>query len=59
MRSAQFPDEPLKLLFLCAHPAIDPAMHTPLMPQTVLGLDAVHGSSLNHVRHSAAKTNGS
>src|SRR5262249_41657097 len=25
----------------CAHPAIDPAMHTPLMLQTVLGLDAV------------------
>ena len=39
--SAQFPDEPLKLLFVCAHPAIDPAMHTPLMLQTVLGLDAV------------------
>jgi RNA polymerase sigma-70 factor (ECF subfamily) len=30
----------LKLLFVCAHPAIDPAMHTPLMLQTVLGLDA-------------------
>jgi len=38
--SAQFPDERLKLLFVCAHPAIDPAMHTPLMLQTVLGLDA-------------------
>jgi len=37
----QFPDERLKLLFVCAHPAIDPAMHTPLMLQTVLGLDAV------------------
>jgi predicted RNA polymerase sigma factor len=36
----QFPDERLKLLFVCAHPAIDPAMHTPLMLQTVLGLDA-------------------
>jgi len=36
-----FPDERLKLLFVCAHPAIDPAMHTPLMLQTVLGLDAV------------------
>ena len=35
-----FPDERLKLLFVCAHPAIDPAMHTPLMLQTVLGLDA-------------------
>lgn len=35
-----FPDERLKLLFVCAHPAIDPVMHTPLMLQTVLGLDA-------------------
>src|ERR1700723_4296637 len=36
----EFPDDRLKLLFVCAHPAIDPAMHTPLMLQTVLGLDA-------------------
>jgi predicted RNA polymerase sigma factor len=36
----EFPDERLKLLFVCAHPAIDPAMHTPLMLQTVLGVDA-------------------
>jgi predicted RNA polymerase sigma factor len=35
------PDERLKLLFVCAHPAIDSDMHTPLMLQTVLGLDAV------------------
>jgi predicted RNA polymerase sigma factor len=40
--STEFPDERLKLLFVCAHPAIDPAMHTPLMLQTVLGLDAAH-----------------
>ena len=38
--STDFPDERLKLLFVCAHPAIDPAMHTPLMLQTVLGMDA-------------------
>jgi predicted RNA polymerase sigma factor len=38
--STEFPDERLKLLFVCAHPAIDPAMHTPLMLQTVMGLDA-------------------
>src|SRR3989442_13063453 len=38
--SVKFPDERLKLLFVWAHPAIDPAMHTPLMLQTVLGLDA-------------------
>jgi RNA polymerase sigma-70 factor (ECF subfamily) len=35
-----FPDERLKLLFVCAHPAIDAGMHTPLMLQVVLGLDA-------------------
>lgn len=35
-----FPDERLKLMFVCAHPAIDARMHTPLMLQTVLGLDA-------------------
>jgi predicted RNA polymerase sigma factor len=38
--SREFPDDRLKLLFVCAHPSIDPAMHTPLMLQTVLGLDA-------------------
>jgi predicted RNA polymerase sigma factor len=38
--STNFPDERLKLLFVCAHPAIDPVIHTPLMLQTVLGLDA-------------------
>jgi RNA polymerase sigma-70 factor (ECF subfamily) len=40
MLSVRFPDERLKLLFVCAHPAIDPAMHTPLMLQAVLGMDA-------------------
>ena len=35
-----FPDERLKLLFVCAHPAIDVAARTPLMLQTVLGLTA-------------------
>lgn len=36
----EFPDERLKLLFLCAHPAIDPAARAPLMLQTALGVDA-------------------
>lgn len=36
----QFPDERLRLLFLCAHPAIDPGIQAPLMLQTVLGLNA-------------------
>ncbi len=35
------PDDRLKLLFVCAHPAIDEGVRTPLMLQTVLGLDAV------------------
>ncbi|HET7220951.1 MAG TPA: DUF6596 domain-containing protein [Vicinamibacterales bacterium] len=35
-----FPDDRLKLLFVCAHPAIDRGVHTPLMLQVVLGLDA-------------------
>lgn len=34
------PDERLTMLFLCAHPAIDPAARTPLMLQAVLGLAA-------------------
>ncbi len=34
------PDERLELLFACAHPAIDPAIRTPLMLNTVLGIDA-------------------
>lgn len=35
-----FPDERLRLMFICAHPAIDSAARTPLMLQTILGLDA-------------------
>jgi RNA polymerase sigma-70 factor (ECF subfamily) len=34
------PDRRLALLFVCAHPAIDSAVRTPLMLQTVLGFDA-------------------
>jgi RNA polymerase sigma-70 factor (ECF subfamily) len=41
----QFPDERLKLLFVCAHPAIDPAARTPLMLQTVLGVEAARIAS--------------
>jgi len=33
-------DERLKLLFVCAHPAIGAGIRTPLMLQTVLGLEA-------------------
>ena len=38
--SDTFADERLTLMFVCAHPAINPKIHTPLMLQTVLGLDA-------------------
>ena len=38
--SGELPDERLNLLFVCAHPAIDASIRTPLMLQTVLGLDA-------------------
>jgi RNA polymerase sigma factor (sigma-70 family) len=41
----QFPDERLKLLFVCAHPAIDAAARTPLMLQTVLGVEAARIAS--------------
>jgi len=45
MTDAVFPDERLKLLFVCAHPAIDDAARTPLMLQAVLGLDAARIAS--------------
>ena len=38
--SEEIPDARLKLLFVCAHPAIDAAVRAPLMMQTVLGLEA-------------------
>ena len=40
MQDTGIPDNRLKLMFVCAHPAIDPRMHTPLMLQTVLGLES-------------------
>jgi len=43
--AAAFPDERLKLMFVCAHPAIDPAARPALMLQTVLGLDAARIAS--------------
>ena len=38
--ASTLPDRRLKLLFACAHPALAPAVHAPLMLQAVLGLDA-------------------
>jgi RNA polymerase sigma-70 factor, ECF subfamily len=43
---AVFPDERLKLMFVCAHPAIEARLRTPLMLQTVLGLDAKRMASV-------------
>ena len=34
------PDERLRLMFACAHPAIDAGMRAPLILQTILGFDA-------------------
>lgn len=36
----RFSDERIKLMFVCAHPAIDECARTPLMLQAVLGLEA-------------------
>jgi RNA polymerase sigma-70 factor (ECF subfamily) len=38
--TAAVPDKRLELLFACAHPAVPEGMRSPLMLQTVLGLDA-------------------
>jgi RNA polymerase sigma-70 factor (ECF subfamily) len=38
--TAAIPDSRLRLMFVCAHPAIDPAIRAALILQTVLGLEA-------------------
>jgi len=48
-----FPDERLKLLFVCSHPAIDEAARTSLMLQVVMGLDAARIASAFLVKPSA------
>jgi predicted RNA polymerase sigma factor len=45
LNEVHFPDERLRLMFVCAHPAIDAAARAPLMLQTVLGLDAARIAS--------------
>ena len=37
---SEIPDDRLRLMFACAHPAIDPAVRSALILQTVLGFDA-------------------
>jgi RNA polymerase sigma-70 factor (ECF subfamily) len=49
-RDDAFPDDRLALLFMCAHPRVEPAMRTPLMLQVVLGLDAARIASAFLVR---------
>jgi RNA polymerase sigma-70 factor (ECF subfamily) len=39
-REAEIPDQRLALMFACAHPAIEASVRSPLILQTVLGLDA-------------------
>ncbi|CAI9388219.1 RNA polymerase sigma factor [Microbacterium sp. T2.11-28] len=39
-RADSIPDRRLELLFVCAHPAIDAGIRTPLMLQAVFGFDA-------------------
>ena len=51
--AATVPDERLRLLFVCAHPAIDAAARAPLMLQTVLGLDAARMAGAFLTSHSA------
>jgi RNA polymerase sigma-70 factor (ECF subfamily) len=50
---AEFPDERLALMFVCAHPAIDAGARTPLMLQVVLGLDAARIASAFLVKPAA------
>lgn len=50
---ACFPDERLKLLFVCAHPAIDRALHAPLMLQVVLGVPVERMAALFLVQPAA------
>ncbi|TIT76915.1 MAG: RNA polymerase subunit sigma-70, partial [Mesorhizobium sp.] len=40
MNGEELPDERLRLMFACAHPAIESSVRAPLILQTVLGFDA-------------------
>ena len=51
--AANFPDDRLKLLFVCAHPAIDASARSALMLQTVLGMDAARIGSAFLVKPAA------
>jgi len=40
MTDEQLPDERLRLMFACAHPAIEASVRAPMILQTILGFDA-------------------
>ena len=40
LAAGDIPDDRLRLMFACAHPAIEQNIHAPLMLQTILGFDA-------------------
>jgi RNA polymerase sigma-70 factor (ECF subfamily) len=44
--AAQFPDERLRLMLVCAHPAIDESIRTALILQVVLGIEAKRMASV-------------
>ncbi|MFC5929098.1 RNA polymerase sigma factor [Cryobacterium melibiosiphilum] len=46
-------DKRLELLFVCGHPAIDPGIRTPLMLQTVLGVDSARIAVVFHLSPAA------
>jgi RNA polymerase sigma-70 factor (ECF subfamily) len=53
LETAQITDKRLALMFACAHPAIEPKIHTPLILQTILGLEANHIATIFAVPSSA------
>jgi predicted RNA polymerase sigma factor len=53
LSSHVFPEHRLNLMFVCAHPAIDPGIRAPLILNTVLGLTAERMASAFLVKPSA------
>ncbi len=51
--SNAFPEHRLSLMFVCAHPAIDPGLRAPLILNTILGLSAERIASAFLVKPSA------
>lgn len=48
--SLAFPDDRVRLMLVCAHPAVAPALRAPLMLQVVLGVDAARIAACLMVR---------